>query len=128
MSDTPEKPQPTINDLTMMMHTRPKADTMSQYKEKMLELIQLRFNLGSLGSPLEYLNRRFSLLSRQFGVPPRIVATELANEGHVTLVTHKKNVLCFPTVEFDEYLAMFGVSVEQRATDSVKLYDRSLTD
>lgn len=99
--------------LLLRLHSQPQANTLVQYREKLLEYIQMRWNLDTLGMGMQEVNQRFCKLGKKFGISPRHLVMLLVGEGLIAIEPIKKCLVVLPV----EYAQMLP---EDRYTEALK--------
>ncbi len=106
------------------LHGRPKAETKAEYLEQLLKHVTVKYEIRVLGSAMIDLNRRFSHLSKRFGLSVRDALIMLLERKDIAAVPHRGNLILLPYAAYNALL-----SDPDTAVDSVqRLCDETLRD
>lgn len=89
----------------LSLYARPQAASAAEYEDVLLRHIRLRYQIQFVGSPLIDLNRRFSHLSKRYGVSVRDMVRKLRNANLVEYHKFRGHMIILPK---DAYLDLIS--------------------
>ena len=91
--------------MLIMLGSRPQANSIEEYEQEFFNYVRVKWLRLYLGCPMVDMNRRFSLLARQYKISVANMATKLAEHGYLTIERFQGRLIIFPTKEWNAFLS-----------------------